>query len=150
MYSVAFFTKNYPSNTQLSSIERGFYGLLNTQMKQKMMKIIKIINLGIIAEWSRALVQNHLEWTVPSLNPGLGRLKMHRSWGWWMQHTPNCLCILMAEDHEILWELKLFQIWFYSAVFFGVLHRISPPTFLHLKIQLETTRFEPRTFGVPV
>ena len=26
--------------------------------------------VGIVAEWSRALVQSHLEWTVPSLNPG--------------------------------------------------------------------------------
>ena len=27
---------------------------------------------GTVAEWSRALVQNHLEWTVPSLNPSEG------------------------------------------------------------------------------
>ena len=29
---------------------------------------------------------------------------------------------------------------------YGVLHRISPTTFLQLKIQLETARFEPLTF----
>ena len=38
-----------------------------------------------------------------------------------------------------------FQIWFYTAVFYGVLYRISPTTFLQLKNQLETARFEPRT-----
>ena len=42
------------------------------------------------------------------------------------------------------------QIQCYTAVFHGVLLRISPPTFLQLKIQLETARFEPRTFRVPV
>ena len=37
----------------------------------------------------------------PSLNPGIGRLKMLRCWGCRTQHTPYCFCILMAEDHEI-------------------------------------------------
>ena len=41
-------------------------------------------------------------------------------------------------------------IWCYAAVFYGILFRISPATLLQLKIQLETARFEPRTFQVPV
>ena len=35
-------------------------------------KIRPPIKEGTVAEWSRALVQNHLEWTVPSSNPGEG------------------------------------------------------------------------------
>ena len=50
-----------------------------------------------------------------------------------------CQAINVWTEYTIL----LFQIWFYTAVFYGVLHRISPETFLHLKIQLETATFEP-------
>ena len=32
----------------------------------------QVVNAGTVAKWSRALVQNHLKWTVPSLNPGEG------------------------------------------------------------------------------
>ena len=59
----------------------------------------------------------------------------------------------MVESSGLYWSLYtlwLFQIWFYTAVFYGVLCRISPATFLHLKIQLETARFEPQTFWVPI
>ena len=50
----------------------------------------------------------------------------------------------------IEYTILLIQIQFYTAVFYGVLHRISPATFLQLKIQLEMARFEPQTFRVPV
>ena len=43
---------------------------------------------------------------------------------------------------------KYNQIRCYVALFYGVLLRISPATFLHLKIQLEAARFEPQTFSV--
>ena len=53
------------------------------------------------------------------------------------------------------WHLVAFidhytQIKFYTVVFYGLLHRIAHATFLQLKIQLETVRFEPWTFRVPV
>ena len=49
-----------------------------------------------------------------------------------------------------LYTISLIQIQFYTAVYYGVLQRISPATFLQLKIQLQTAKFEPRTFRVPV
>ena len=41
----------------------------------------------------------------------------------------------------IEYTILLIQIQFYTAVFYGELHRISPATFLQMKIQLETARF---------
>ena len=43
----------------------------------------------------------------------------------------------------MLHDELLFQIQFYSAVFYGVLHKISPTTFFQLKIQLKMARFGP-------
>ena len=52
---------------------------------------------GPIAERSNWLDHGRSD---PSLNPGVGRIKMIKSWGCRTQHTPYCLCMLMAEDHE--------------------------------------------------
>ena len=45
--------------------------LLGRVLKQPS-HISSVLRAGIIAERSRALVQNQSEWTVPSLNPGKG------------------------------------------------------------------------------
>ena len=42
----------------------------------------------------------------------------------------------------IEYTISLFQIRFHESVFYGILLRISPATFLLLKIQLKTARFE--------
>ena len=58
--------------------------------------------------------------------------------------------LCQASNEWIEYTISLIQIGSYAAVFYGVLHRISPTTFLQLKIHLEMARFEPRTFRVPV
>ena len=66
-------------------------------------------------------------------------------------HTEGDIFVLcQAGNVWIEYTISLIQIRSYTAIFYGVLHRISPTTFLQLKIQLETVRFEPRTFQVPV
>ena len=47
-----------------------------------------------------------------------------------------------------IYTISLIQIQCYAAIFHGVLLRISPATFLQLKIQLKMGRFEPQTFQV--
>ena len=37
-----------------------------------MQPIMDFFKVGVIAEWSRALAQSHLEWTFPSSNSGKG------------------------------------------------------------------------------
>ena len=63
-------------------------------------------------------------------------------------HLSFVLC--QGSNVWIEYTISLFQIRFYTAVFYGIIHRISPVTFLKLKIQLETARFEPRTYQVSV
>ena len=66
-------------------------------------------------------------------------------------HTEGDIFVLcQAGNVWIEYTISLIQIRCYAAVFYGVLLRISPATFLQLKIQLETARFEPPTFQVPV
>ena len=60
------------------------------------------------------------------------------------------LCLCQAGNVWIEYTISLFQIQFYAAIFYGVLLRIFPATFLQLKIQLEMARFETRTFQEPV
>ena len=59
---------------------------------------------------------------------------------------PNLFVLCQTGNVWIEYTISLIQIQLYAAVFYGVLLRISPATFLQLKIQLETARFEPRTF----
>ena len=66
------------------------------------------------------------------------------------QGTMKAIRAEISLSKEVSFFTLLFQIRFYPAVFYGILHRISPATFLQLKIQLETVRFELRTFRVPV
>ena len=56
----------------------------------------------------------------------------------------------MTDGVWIEYTISLIQIQFYIALIYGVLQRISPATFLQMKIQLETARFEPQTYQVPV
>ena len=66
-------------------------------------------------------------------------------------HTEGDIFVqCQAGNVWIEYTMALIQIRSYAAVFYGVLLRISPATFLQLKIQLEMARFEPRTFQVPV
>ena len=58
--------------------------------------------------------------------------------------------LCQASNVWIECTISLFQIRFYVAIFYGVLHRISLATFLQLKIQLEIARFEPQAFQVSV
>ena len=58
--------------------------------------------------------------------------------------------LCQAGNVMIEYTISLIQILFYTAIFYGILHRITPSTFLQLKIHLQTARFEPRTFQVPV
>ena len=50
--------------------------------------------------------------------------------------------LCQAGNVWIEYTISLFQIKFYSAIFYGVLLGITHATFLQLKIQLETARFE--------
>ena len=52
--------------------------------------------------------------------------------------------------NSTIYTISLIQIQCYAAVFYGVLLKISPATFLQLKNQLEAAIFEPQTFQVPV
>ena len=45
----------------------------------------------MVAEWSRASVQNHSAWTVPSSDP---------SKGGWMKYA-QIDCILVIRDHDV-------------------------------------------------
>ena len=65
-------------------------------------------------------------------------------------HTEGDIFVLCQAGNVWIEYTIPVQIRSYTAVFYGVLHRISPTTFHLLKIQLETARFETRTFRVPV
>ena len=66
-------------------------------------------------------------------------------------HTEGDNFVLcQAGNLWIEYKVSLFQIRFYTAVFYGILNRIPPATFIYLKIELEMGIFEPRTFQVPV
>ena len=67
-----------------------------------------------------------------------------------LYNTQHAYFCAMSSRQCIFNTISLIQIRYYAAVFYGALLRISPATFLQLKIQLETARFEPRTFQVPV
>ena len=65
-------------------------------------------------------------------------------------HVEGDIYVLcQASNVWIEYTKSLIQIRCYTAIFYGVLLRISPATFLQLKIQLEMARFEPGTFQVP-
>ena len=92
------------------------------------------IGHGLLREGTR----REGEWAVWAKRKGMNR--KYRSW----KIKVNTAAMLVIKNKRSLADCVLF------VLKIGVLHRITPATFLQFKIHLETARFEPRTFRVPV
>ena len=76
-------------------------------------------------------------------------ITLHTEGDIFVQKKNDIFVLCQVNNVWIEYTISLIQIQCYAALFYGVLLRFSPATFLQLKIQLETARFEPWTFQVP-
>ena len=84
---------------------------------------------------------------IPNLFCKMPSLNIFLSWWNQVAFIDNYTHLKKIVRHQLR---SLIQIQCNAAIFYGILQRISPVTFLQLKIQLERDRFEPQTFQVPV
>ena len=62
----------FPSYQGESTIFHKGNFLKHTTDSKNLLSLRELFEAGTVAEWSRALVRNHSEWTVLSSNPGEG------------------------------------------------------------------------------